>query len=434
MTDLVLWSDEEIQSRLREIEDESAKLTQELERRKRGQKVAECGLSLREISRYSRQLLLPEMSVKGQRLLKKTRGVLIVGAGGLGCPSAMYLAAAGVGRIGVVDHDTVDLSNLHRQILHTERGIGMPKAESIKKTLRMLNSDVNVVNYDGYPLSSANALDLLSGYDVVLDASDNVATRYLLNDACVKLGKPLISGSALRFEGQLTVYNYPVGIGPTYRCLFPSPPPPAAVTNCSDGGILGAVTGVIGSLQAVEAIKILTGSGDVLSGSMVIYDALAARFRHVKLRGRQVGAEVDQLIDYEQFCGALATDKDEPLRLIQPEERLSVLEYKRDISDKPHLLIDVRTEPEMEICRLDNAVNIPVTEFTRSDRGLDKIHHLIKEKHVPIVIFCCRRGNDSQVVLSSIKDKFKGVGVICRDLVGGLHAWNKKIDPDFPVY
>uniref|UniRef100_A0A8W7PPE1 THIF-type NAD/FAD binding fold domain-containing protein n=1 Tax=Anopheles coluzzii TaxID=1518534 RepID=A0A8W7PPE1_ANOCL len=236
-----------------------------------------------EIARYSRQIILSEIGVQGQLKLKKA-SVLVVGAGGLGCPAALYLAGAGIGRIGVLDYDEVELTNLHRQLLHTEATVGLTKVTSVQSYLEQLNSQIEIETHHAQ-LTSENALALLEPYDVVVDATDNVATRYLLNDACVLLRKPLVSGSALQLEGQLTVYNYRGG--PCYRCLFPTPPPPESVTNCGDGGVLGAITGVIGALQALETIKIILSNEGVLAGRLLLFDGQQSAFRNLKLRPKK---------------------------------------------------------------------------------------------------------------------------------------------------
>jgi len=456
-TKYALWSETELADRLRQLEDEAAAIKEELrvrEQRRRSQEEADCGLTLKEISRYSRQLLLPELSVTSQVRLKSSKGVLIVGAGGLGCPAAMYLAAAGVGRIGIVDHDVVDLSNLNRQVLHTEESVNvMPKAVSVQKYLSSLNSSI-VCEAHVVAISSVNALELVGSYDVVLDASDNVATRYLLNDACVIAGKPLVSGSALRLEGQLTVYNHPPGVGPTYRCLFPTPPPPSSVTNCSDGGILGAVTGVIGCLQAIEAVKVIVSVPEMetLAGKLLIFDASNGRFRCVKLRPRRPDAAFPvSLIDYEEFCGAAATDKDnhDPERTVSgidpANDRMTVREYKQMYLDagRSHLLLDVRTRPEMEICRLPKAVNVPLEEL---DRSQDQIREALEsvqptasggKKNEPgkrSLVVCCRRGNDSQMAVIKLRDTLARDNVEVRDIVGGLNSWGRTVNRKFPVY
>ncbi|ELU15781.1 hypothetical protein CAPTEDRAFT_109679, partial [Capitella teleta] len=308
-----------------------------------------------EIARYSRQLILPELGISGQVKLKNSR-VLIIGCGGLGCPAAIYLAAAGIGCIGLVDFDEVELSNLHRQILHTERKIGSMKSASVAEACEQLNSRASCIPYH-LALTSENAYQLIEKYDIVLDATDNVATRYLLNDACILTGKPLVSGSALRFEGQLTVYNH--NGGPCYRCLYPKPPPPETVTNCSDGGVVGVVPGIIGSLQALEAIKLACGLPPSFSQSLLLFDAFST-FRTIKLRPKQRNCvicgespSITKLIDYEQFCGAKATDKDAGLNVLGSKERISVQEYAEILQKKSdHMLIDVRQAVEMDICQL----------------------------------------------------------------------------------
>ena len=390
-------------------------------------------LSNDEIMRYSRQLLLPEWGMKTQiRLSRNTKGVLVVGAGGLGCPAIQFLAAGGVSPIGVVDYDEVDLSNLHRQILHTESRQGLTKVDSICEAVKELNSHVTMRPYHT-SLDSTNALDIINDYDVILDASDNVATRYLLNDACVIAKKPLVSGSALRFEGQLTVYNYENG--PTYRCLFPEPPPPETVTNCSDGGVVGVVCGIIGSLQAQEAMKILGGFGDVLSGKLLLYDALSCRFTSVKLRPRSKNAnDIEKLIDYEQFCGAKATDKEKDLDLLKENHRMTVLQYQEGVlkTNQSHVLLDVRTEPEMNICKLKNAFNVPLGDLDK-DESISKINEALKKKETNLLVALCRRGNDSQKAVQILCDKLES-SIVIKDIKGGLYAWADKVDPDFPKY
>lgn len=288
----------------------------------------------------------------------------MVGSGGLGCPAAVYLAAAGVGKLGLVDFDSVEMSNLHRQVGHIQARLGVEKAKSLAVSCSALNPSIKVVPFH-FALDSSNSLDLISAFDLVLDCTDNVATRYLLNDACLLAGKPLVSGSALRWEGQLTVYNYQ-GTGPTYRCLYPTPPPPTAVTNCSDGGVMGAVPGVIGCLQALEGIKILSGLQPSYSGSLLLFDGLEGSSRVVKLRPRRKEAteSVTHLVDYVQFCGAAATDKDAAgLNILDREkDRISVEQLSNLTSEKASkfLLVDVRTEPEVEMCALPQTVNIPL--------------------------------------------------------------------------
>lgn len=393
-------------------------------------------LDLGSIQRYSRQLILPEFGPSGQCKLRDA-SVLIVGCGGLGCPAAIYLAAAGIGTLGLVDYDEVELCNLHRQILHTEARIGLPKSHSIAESVQNLNTKVKCIPYI-LSLSSHNVLDIVKQYDVVLDCTDNVSTRYLLNDACFFADNPLVSGSALRFEGQLTVFGFN-GDGPCYRCLFPKPPPPETVTNCSDGGVLGVVPGTIGLLQALETIKVIAKIGDVCSKRMILFDALTLSFRSVKLRGRQASCalcgddpSIKSLIDYEQFCGGKATDKDQGLSLIEREKRISVVDLKemRDVGI-PHILIDTRTPIEMEICSLAGAVNIPLRQL--DDEGtLRQIKDLVNESGSEKVVCICRRGNDSQKAVLSLQKSLNMFSVV--DVIGGLNAWAKKIDPNFPIY
>ncbi|KAK6183525.1 hypothetical protein SNE40_010995 [Patella caerulea] len=401
-------------------------------------------LSNESISRYSRQLILPELGVTGQVKLTNS-SVLIVGAGGLGCPSAVYLAAAGIGRLGIVDYDEVELSNLHRQILHTEDRVGMSKSQSVATTCHRLNSGVEYVPYH-LALDSCNALPIISQYDIVLDATDNVATRYLLNDACVIAGKTLVSGSALRFEGQLTVYNYENG--PCYRCLYPKPPPPQTVTNCSDGGVVGVVPGIIGCMQALEAIKIASGIKSSFGQRMLLFDAIDGTFRCVKLRGRQPSCPVcgdaptiTQLIDYEQFCGAKASDKDKAMNILEKEQRMSAKEYKTILEEKkPHILVDVRQPVELEICQLPNTktINIPVSSLQKEEKISelrDRINQLKSngDDKVPIVVVC-RRGNDSQSAVNTLKQQLLDNNIEIKDIKGGLHSWSKNVDHNFPQY
>lgn len=357
-----------------------------------------------------------------------------------GCPSALYLCAAGIGHIGIVDYDTVELNNLHRQIVHQERCVGMSKADSIKMQLAQLNATVNVTPYT-VSLSSNNALDIIRDYDVVLDATDNVATRYLLNDACVFASKPLVSGSALQFEGQLAVYNYKNG--PCYRCLFPKPPPPETVTNCGDGGVLGAITGVVGCLQALEAIKIVVGIESCLSGRLLLFDGIQSTFRNVKLRGKSTNCDVcgetkkiSTLIDYEQFCGMKASDKDFQLKLLPQHQRITVEQlndYRRN--NDQHLLIDVRSEIEYEICHLEQTENFPIKMFTDpNSNGRKALVERIKTENIPQIFVICRRGNDSQIAAKKLLDELGTDRDRIYDVIGGLHAWTHQIDLNFPKY
>ncbi|XP_053200513.1 adenylyltransferase and sulfurtransferase MOCS3-like [Panonychus citri] len=399
------------------------------------------GLKKEEVARYSRQLLLPEIGVDGQLKLKSS-SVLIVGCGGLGCPCAIYLAAAGVGKIGLVDHDKVELSNLHRQILHTESRVGTSKAASVKESLNQLNSNLSITIYDT-KFDQTNAIDIVKEYDVIVDATDNAPTRYLINDAAVINNKPLVSGAALRFEGQLTVYHYDSKT-PCYRCLFPKPPPPGTVTNCSDGGVLGVIPGIIGSLQSLEVIKMITGLGTSYAGKMLLYDGLTGSIRNVKLREKCSNCAVcgdsptidGQLIDYEQFCGTPMCDDGKILKILTPEERITCQEYKETIVDTntPHLLIDVRSSLQASIVKLPNAINLPLDVINRPN-GLDSIKELIDSKKVDKVFFMCRRGNASQKACRLVKDNLVNCHLIqFKDIIGGITAWAKEIDQQIPIY
>lgn len=401
-----------------------------------------------DIMRYSRQLLLPQLGVKGQVSLSN-KSVLVVGCGGLGCPLAQYLAAAGIGRLGLLDYDLVDMSNLHRQVLHTELTLGQPKALSAAQAISRLNSAVQCIPYH-IQLSRENAIKLIQQYDIVADCSDNVPTRYLVNDACVLTGKPLVSASALRMEGQLTVYNYRGG--PCYRCLYPSPPPPETVTNCSDGGVLGVVPGIMGCLQALEVLKIASGQGSSFEKQLLMFDGQDGRFRSIRLRAKQSECAVcgetptvTQLQDYERFCGSAATDKCRRLNLLTKEQRVSVQEYKEILdSSTPHLLLDVRPKVEVDICHLPFSINIPLAslEEKKSEHIAqlkDKICELKQQRgiksEVPVFVVC-KLGNDSQKAVQ-VLEKMSGRDieeVTLKDISGGLMAWANKIDPSFPQY
>jgi len=405
-------------------------------------------LSKGDIGRYSRQLLLSELGVKGQLALGRT-SVLIVGCGGLGCPAAIYLAGAGVGRLGLVDHDAVELNNLHRQILHSEAKaeVKASKAVSVADSCQRLNSRVSC-EVHCVMLSSSNALDIVRQYDIVVDATDNVATRYLLSDACVLAGRPLVSGGALRFEGQMTVYNYQGS--PCYRCLYPQPPPAAMVTNCSDAGVLGPVVGVIGSLQAVEVIKIAIGAGCPFAGRLLLYDGLDGTFRCVKVRGRQKNCAVcgdsptvTKLIDYESFCGASAGDKYCKVNILPPSERISAPEYAAFVNTgKAHLLVDVRTPVELEITKLPTIThNVPMNEFVKPEGSSTLLNILREDVHkqasdeLPVALFVvCRRGNDSQIAVRKLQSLFADESVTVQDISGGLTAWSNDVDENFPIY
>ncbi|KAL0808855.1 hypothetical protein ABMA28_012526 [Loxostege sticticalis] len=405
-----------------------------------------------DIMRYSRQILLPDIGVTGQEKLCAAK-VLVVGAGGLGCPAALYLAGAGVGQIGIVDYDTVDLTNIHRQVLHGEGDQHVSKAESAANSLRSINSHIKIVPYN-IQMDSTNALEIASKYDVILDCTDNVPTRYLLNDACALTKLPLISGSALKMEGQLTIYGYRATknpnekdqsyIGPCYRCVFPTPPPPETVGSCSANGVAGPVPGVIGSLQALEAIKLIVGQTHekLLVERMLLFDGEDMTFRTVKLRGRASACAacsdtptISRLIDYTAFCKAQATEKELDLQILPQSRRMSPSVLSRHFTeggDAGPLLVDVRSAPEYSMCRIEGTVNWP-SDSLRGET-LDKLLEEVR-KCARQVIFICRRGNDSQIaaqtVIDALEEPHKSK---IMDLKGGLHAWSREVDNNFPIY
>lgn len=409
---------------------------------------AKSSLTNEDILRYSRQLILPELGVKGQLCLANS-SVLVVGCGGLGCPLAQYLAASGIGRLGLVDHDVVELSNLHRQVLHSENKQGISKSVSAASALKLLNSSVEYIPYQ-ITLNSQTALELVKQYDIIADCSDNVPTRYLINDACVLMGKPLVSASALRLEGQLTVYNY--NGGPCYRCIFPKPPPAETVTNCADGGVLGVVPGILGLMQALEILKMLSGMGSSFSQALMMFDAVDGRFRNIKLRPKKSDCavcgenpSVQVLQDYEAFCGSSASDKCRSLCLLSPHERISPQEYKKIMEDQvAHLLLDVRPQTEVDICHLPHSVHIPLRKLEeKNNQYVHLLRQAMKQQKelangvelFPVYVIC-KLGNDSQKAVK-ILEEFSGNELdflIAKDIIGGLMAWSNKVDATFPQY
>ena len=373
--------------------------------------------------RYSRHLILPEIGEEGQKKLLSAK-VLIIGAGGLGSPLGLYLAAAGVGTIGLVDFDVVDLSNLQRQILHTNDEIGKPKLDSAEKRIKGMNPDTHVIKH-ATKISSDNALDIIRDYDVVIDGTDNFPTRYLVNDACVILNKPNIYGSIFRFEGQATVFQPKVG--PCYRCLYPEPPPPGMVPSCAEGGVLGILPGVIGVIQATEAVKLIVGQGEPLIGRLLLYNALEMSFRTLKLRRDKhcpVCGErptITQLIDYEAFCG-LKRGKGEASVTI-PE--LTVYELKAKIDRKDDfVLLDVREPHEYEIARIPGSRLIPVGQLE------GRLSELEPFKNKEILAHCQKGGRSARAVELLLRSGFKKVW----NVVGGITEWSNKIDPSVPKY
>lgn len=405
------------------------------------------GLTKHQVSRYSRQIVLPSFGVSAQSRLC-SGSVLIVGAGGLGSPVALYLAAAGVGRIGLVDRDTVDLSNIHRQIIHTETNVGVHKVDSAASAILALNSSVSIDKHkDGF--TPLNAVHLVRQYDVVVDASDNPATRYLINDACVIAQKPLVSGAALGTDGQITVYCAG-GECPCYRCLFPIAPPPQNCARCVDAGVLGVLPGIIGTMQALETIKLLSKVGEPMARKLLVVDGLSARYHSVLLRPRsphcvacgdkpQIREDSIQTYDYASFTGQPANDAPPPpLSLVPPSERLppqtlwSTL--KTETISSP-ILIDVRPPEQFAICHLPGAFNAPWKSF---DTYLLDIKALVSSSTMmndtdgdPKIYVVCRRGNDSQRAVKRLRE-IGHKNVV--DMVGGMEAWAKEIDPTFPLY
>ncbi|HSW51429.1 MAG TPA: molybdopterin-synthase adenylyltransferase MoeB [Bryobacteraceae bacterium] len=379
-------------------------------------------LTNEEILRYSRHLIIPDVGVEGQLKLKRAK-VLLVGAGGLGSPLGLYLAAAGVGRIGIVDFDVVEASNLQRQIIHATSDIGRKKLDSAAEAIGDLNPGVRVDRYET-ALSSHNALEILGDYDVVVDGTDNFPARYLVNDACVLLGKPNVYGSVYRFEGQATVFACPGG--PCYRCLHPEPPPPGAVPSCAEGGVLGVLPGLIGMVQATETVKLILGAGASLVGRLLLYDALAMRFREVTLR-RDAGCPVcgenpvlRELIDYQAFCGFAKADE-QPSASGGVEMDVTELKAKLDGGERV-VLIDVREPHEYQICRLPGAVLIPLGQLPGRVEELDPSAEL--------VVFCRTGVRSAKAVALLTGTGFRGA----RNLRGGIAAWSEKIDPGFPKY
>jgi len=378
-------------------------------------------LSHEEISRYSRHLLLPEVAMEGQRRMKEGR-VLLVGAGGLGSPAALYLAAAGVGTIGIVEFDVVDESNLQRQILHDTSWVGRPKLESAVARLNGLNPFVKVVPFEER-LTSANALRIFEGFDVVVDGTDNFATRYLTNDACYFLKKPNVYGSIFRFEGQASVF-WP-DKGPCYRCLYPSPPPPGLVPSCAEGGVLGVLPGVIGCLQATEAIKILLGKGRPLVGRLLLYDALDLTFRELKLRRDPTcplcgeNRTVTSLVDYEEFCG-IGRGEDAALPEGQEIGARDLQEWLRR-GDEVQLL-DVREPHEVEICAIPGARLIPLATLP------ERLHELDMSR---VTVVHCKMGGRSARAVQLLR---KAGLSRTYNLKGGILAWARDVDPSLPTY
>ena len=380
-------------------------------------------LSKDEVLRYSRHLIMPEVGMQGQLKLKQAK-VLLVGTGGLGAPLGLYLAAAGVGRIGLVDFDTVDYTNLQRQVLFGTSDVGRPKIEAAAGHLRNLNPEIQVDQFETR-LTSENALDILRDYDIVVDGTDNFPTRYLVNDACVLLGKPNVYGSIFRFEGQITVFGYPGG--PCYRCLYPEPPPPGLVPSCAEGGVLGVLPGIVGTIQAAETLKLIIGVGEALIGRLLLFDALRMTFRALKLRKNPqcpVCGEhpvVTKLIDYAEFCGIRGeetpvSDTTTTVPEIAPRELKARLDRGDDL-----FILDVREPHEYQICNLEGTL-IPLGELSRRVNELDSSREIVAH---------CRSGKRSAEAVEFLrKAGFRKIW----NLKGGILAWSDEVDPSVPKY
>jgi sulfur-carrier protein adenylyltransferase/sulfurtransferase len=380
-------------------------------------------LTIEEVRRYSRHLIIPDVAMAGQKRLKNAR-VLCIGAGGLGSPALMYLAAAGVGTLGIVDFDVVDESNLQRQIIHGQSDIGRSKAESARDSVLEINPLVTV-NLHEERLDSSNVMEIFADYDLIVDGTDNFATRYLVNDACVLMHKPYVWGSIYRFDGQASVFW--ADHGPCYRCLYPEPPPPGMVPSCAEGGVLGVLCGSVGSIQVTEAIKLLTGIGEPLLGSLMVYDALEMEYRKIKVRKDPNCAvcgenpTVTELIDYEAFCGVVSDEAQQAAigSTITPAELKELLD-----SDKPVYLVDVREPAEFEIVSIPGATLIPKDEILRGDA----LAALPQDKQI---VMYCKTGVRSAETLAAVKNAgFKDAVHV----QGGVTAWVKQVDPSLPSY
>ena len=384
-------------------------------------------LSNDEILRYSRHLIIPEVGIEGQQKLKAAK-VLLVGTGGLGAPLGLYLAAAGVGRLGLVDFDVVDFTNLQRQVIHFTNDVGRKKLDSAAEKMKAINPNLEIVRHE-VALSSENALDILKDYDIIVDGTDNFPTRYLVNDACVLLKKPNVYGSIFRFEGQATIFAYEGG--PCYRCLYPEPPPPGLVPSCAEGGVLGILPGTVGLIQATETVKLILGIGEPLVGRLLLYDALAMRFRELKLRRNPEcpvcgdHPTITKLIDYHQFCGVPHPSEQQPAaqetKVNEGEIDVTEVKAKLDRGDK-FVLIDVREPHEYKICNIPGAKLIPLGEFPK---------HVGEFNPEDDIVIHCRSGVRSAKACGVLRQAgFQHV----RNMVGGILAWSDKVDPSVPKY
>ncbi|HLN32303.1 MAG TPA: molybdopterin-synthase adenylyltransferase MoeB [Gemmataceae bacterium] len=389
-----------------------------------GARAERAALSPQEVARYSRHLIMPEVALEGQKRLKAAH-VLLIGAGGLGSPLALYLAAAGVGRIGIVDFDVVDFSNLQRQVLHGTSDVGRPKLQSAREKLQAINPEVVLDLYETR-LSSANALSILEPYDIVIDGTDNFPTRYLVNDACVLLKKPNVYGSIFRFDGQASVFYPPAG--PCYRCLYPEPPPPGEVPSCAEGGVLGILPGLIGCIQATEAVKLILGKGRTLVGRLLLYDALQMSFQEFRVRRNPKcplcgdKPSISKLLDYEEFCG-MRGEQAPALQdhLLQTETTVEELKNRLDKQEKVFIL-DVRNPEEYQICRIPGSTLIPLPQLQQ------RLEELDREREI---VIHCKSGMRSLKAQQLLREK----GFVkTKNLKGGILAWAERIDRGMPKY
>ncbi|MEH2348824.1 MAG: molybdopterin-synthase adenylyltransferase MoeB [Nostoc sp.] len=383
----------------------------------------EIQLTKDDYERYSRHLILPEVGLEGQKRLKAA-SVQCIGTGGLGSPLLLYLAAAGIGRIGIVDFDIVDTSNLQRQVIHGTSWVGKPKIESAKNRIHEINPYCQVDLYETR-LTSENALEILQPYDIVVDGTDNFPTRYLVNDACVLLNKPNVYGSILRFEGQATVFNYQGG--PNYRDLFPEPPPPGMVPSCAEGGVLGILPGIIGLIQATETVKIILGQGNTLSGRLLLYNALDMKFRELKLRPNPIRPVIEKLIDYEEFCGIPQAKAEEAKQQMESQE-MTVKDLKEllDSGAKDFVLLDVRNPNEYDIAKIPGSVLVPLPDIENGN-GVAKVKEILNGHRL---IAHCKMGGRSAKALAILKE----AGIVGTNVKGGITAWSREIDPSVPEY
>ncbi|MFM7267062.1 MAG: molybdopterin-synthase adenylyltransferase MoeB [Cyanobium sp.] len=380
-------------------------------------------LSPDEVVRFGRHLILPEVGMEGQKRLKAA-SVLCVGTGGLGSPLLLYLAAAGVGRLGIVDFDVVDHSNLQRQVIHGTSWVGKPKIESARARILEINPHCQVDLYET-ALSSENALEIIRDYDLVCDGTDNFPTRYLVNDACVLLGKPNVYGSIFRFEGQATVFNLDAA-SPNYRDLFPEPPPPGMVPSCAEGGVIGVLPGIIGVIQATEAVKIITGIGTTLSGRLLLFDALKMSFRELKLRPSPERPVIDRLIDYQQFCGVGGSAPGQEEAGAVASVSVRELRELLDRGGDDLVLIDVRNPPEAEIATIPGATLFPLDQI-ENGTAVERVRQLAEGKR--LYVHCKLGGRSAKALIALKRHGIEGINVS-----GGIDAWSQEVDPSVPRY